>query len=235
MKLTFKLLSFLLVGLLMLSGCSTVQDARGMLNKGDKEGALKAAVPFLEDGDPMIRIEAAKLVADIGLMKGGQHLMPLLKDEEAEVKETGIVSLGELGYDPAGADFTKMTLKAQGSEFGALAKGFRGLSPKGMAPLVKAFEKASMESKDETTYRAMLLEIGPNITGAMSESLAGKSAFENTKKIKVLVALKTPKVALILVDYVGDLEVGEQVTDGLVEMGSLSVTPALARLQKITM
>ena len=100
-----------------------------------------------------------------------------------------------------------------------------------MDSLVAAFDSSPPES-DWKAYRAMLLQIGPTVSKAIVRSFKGKTPNDNEEKIKVLVELRSPSVPALLITMIGDPEVADMVVRGLVSLGSMSVDPAVAELEK---
>lgn len=224
----------LLVGLLFglaLSGCSSLKDAQDLYRQGNKDKALDIAIGFLGNGKPEVRMEAAQLVGQIGGDRAGKALLPLMRDEVADVAVEGIKALGKTGYVTAGEPMTEFTPKAQGKVFDALAGAFRNLGTAAIVPLVKAFDSAPPEA-DWKAYRAMLIQTGPVVSTAIAQSFKGKSPLDNEEKLNVLVELRSPTVPTLLVEMLGDPEVADMVVKGLIKRGSLSVAPAVAELQK---
>jgi quinoprotein glucose dehydrogenase len=67
-----------------------------------KNPAALATVPaLLEDADPEVRAQAAKVLGDAKVSAAGEKLAVLLQDKESRVRFFAAMSVGKLGYKPA--------------------------------------------------------------------------------------------------------------------------------------
>ncbi|MDT8446306.1 MAG: HEAT repeat domain-containing protein [bacterium] len=214
-----------------LAGCSGLGDAKSALSAGDKDKAFEIAQGFLKDGNPEVRIEAAQVVGMTGGERAAKALYPLLDDEEPTVGAAAGAAIGDTGFIPAGLVLTQKTPKARGETFEGIATGFGKLGSEAMRPLVVAFDATKVEG-DWKAYRAMMLQIGPSVATAITESFKRSTAQENQEKFKILVELRSPKVARFLIDQIGDEEVAVMIVKGLVELGSIAVDPAVDKLKE---
>lgn len=61
----------------------------------------KPLLALLDDSDPEVRAQAAKVLGDIPYDPAGDQLIPLLEDEQARPRFFAAQALGELAYEPA--------------------------------------------------------------------------------------------------------------------------------------
>jgi HEAT repeat protein len=67
--------------------------------KDIKHAAL--LLPYLKDGDPEIRAQAARWLGDVRYKDAGEQLLPLLKDEYSRARFYAAEALGRIAYAPA--------------------------------------------------------------------------------------------------------------------------------------
>ncbi|MFN7687415.1 MAG: HEAT repeat domain-containing protein, partial [Sphingobacteriales bacterium] len=67
--------------------------------KDIKHAAL--LLPYLKDGDPEIRAQAARWLGDVRYKDAGKQLLPLLKDEYSRARFYAAEALGRIAYAPA--------------------------------------------------------------------------------------------------------------------------------------
>jgi len=222
-----------LIGLmLMLSGCSNLEDAEGLYRQGNNDKAFDVAAGFLSDGDPKVRAQAATLVGKIGGERAAKALLPLLKDEEESVVIAGIKGIGKAGYAPIGETLTHQVPVVHGAVFDALAKAFGQLGTQAIDPLVAALDSGASDA-DTAGYRAMLVQIGSPVAKSIAGSFKGKTAEENQVKLAILVEIRSPAVPRLLIELIDDPEVAQMVVRSLVQLGSMSVDPAVSKLTKL--
>lgn len=75
----------------------------------------KPLVAILNDSDPEVRAQAAKVIGDIQYEPAGDQLISLLEDEEKRPQFFAAQALGELAYEPAAGPIIEM-LKANNNE-----------------------------------------------------------------------------------------------------------------------
>ena len=61
------------------------------------------------------------------------------------------------------------------------------------------------------SYRELLIKIGPEISDSISKLLKGRSYFENRDTFEILRRIKNPRVATLMLPYLSDEEVADQV------------------------
>jgi len=223
----------ILFGLLvMLSGCVSLEDADGLYRQGNNDKALDVAIEFLADSDPLVRVQAANLVGKIGGERAALALVPLLKDTEQPVVLAGIKAMGQTGFGPIGEVLAEQVPGAHGPVFDALAKAFNKLGTVGIDFLVAAYDGGSSDV-DTKAYRAMLIQIGPGVSVSIANSFKGRSAEANESKLAILVELRSPSVPALLIDMIADPEVAQMVVRSLIQLGSMSVDPAIRKLTEL--
>ncbi|MCW9707543.1 DUF7133 domain-containing protein [Fodinibius salsisoli] len=81
----------------------------------DKADYADPLVSLLEDNDPRVRAQAAKVIGDVQYEPAAEQLVSLLEDEEARPRFFAAQALGELAYEPATEPIIKM-LEANNDE-----------------------------------------------------------------------------------------------------------------------
>ncbi|MCP4297179.1 MAG: hypothetical protein GY786_16380 [Proteobacteria bacterium] len=225
----------LIVGIIGLafifSGCASIEKAQELKRDGKTREALEMAKPYLSDEDPKIRVKAINLIGSIDSDESGRLITPSLDDKNMSVKHAAIKNITFLRYEPASGKLVKLVPFARGETFDLLSTAFRKIGGQTTDDLIKSFDAPSNKG-DRAVYVKMFKAIGPSIANSLTKSLEGKSAFENRDKFEILISLKNPKVAAILVKYIDDDSLGELVISGLVKLGHMSAIPSIKELQK---
>ena len=228
-----KLLQYFVVLMFIISGCTSLDKARSLHQKGQDEAALDMAEELLEEDEPGIRLGAVKLIGDIGGDRAGQILMLLLKDKMSEVKIAAIVNIGRIKYKIASGTLIDMALVSSGDEYEALAGAVRNIGEPTIDLLVKRYNRAAV-GIDQDKYRGFIMEVGPAVASGITKTLARKSFFENQKNYELLIAFKSPEVASLMLKEIENNEVAEMVVEGLVKLGSRAFNPVLEKLDHYT-
>ena len=223
--LLFPFLTWLLVS------CSGLNDAERLNDEGNKEKALSIAVGFLDSDEKAERLQAATWIGKIGLEKGGKPLAVRLEDSDAEVQRAVIKSLGMLAYAPASEALVNLVPKVSGETSEALGKTIRQIGDPAVEPLVEKFHLPSQKANQEK-YQKMLTFVGPSVTEAIVKSMKNRSFFENKANFEVLISIKNPKVAQMMLPYIEDNEVAHVVVEGLSSLKALAVDPVIEALKK---
>ncbi|MGK5093722.1 HEAT repeat domain-containing protein [Deltaproteobacteria bacterium TL4] len=226
-KIQTLLLSTLLI--LMFSACSSLEDAERLHKEGNKEKALSVAESYLGSSEKSERLRAAKLIGEIGLKQGGKALQKHLKDPDQEVQVAVIRSLGLLAYEPATEDLIGLVSSARDEVFEAIGKAIRSIGPKAVQALVDKFYAPS-EQTNKDQIKKMLVYIGKDVTDAITMSMKNKSYYDNQGSFEVLIAIKNPMVAQMMLPYLEDEEVAHLVVEGLTKLGPLAVDAVLQKL-----
>lgn len=211
-----------------LISCSSLKDAEKLNNEGKKDEAIEVVEPYLKSGDPKERKKALKILGDIGGEKAGALAATLLKDPNKDVQIQSLKSVGKIKYSPASETLVDLVGYVNGEVAEALAKSIASVGKIAADLLVRNF---GSNKADNERYKKMLISVGPVVTNSIVESLEGKSFFENRYNFEVLVALKNPGVAKLMVPYLEKDEVAYLVVDGLTNLGSLAVDPVIEFLK----
>lgn len=230
-KLSLNGLAVLIIGLfLTLSGCSSLNDARTLHNQGKDDEALKMAAKYLDDGNGQgVRLDAIKLVGDIGGDEAGKLLMPLLDDEDETVKNASIKAIGIIKYVPASKKLVEMSLTAQDETFEEIAAAIRNIGTPAIEELVKKYGKAQGTQKN--IYKKLMFEVGPSVAEEVAKTLAGKSFFGNQANFELLIAFQNPLVASWMLKEIENEEIADMIVEGLIKLGTKSVIPVMEKLQ----
>ncbi|MCP4754005.1 MAG: HEAT repeat domain-containing protein [Proteobacteria bacterium] len=223
-------LLFLVMGFVFLiSGCSSLEKARTLHQKGQNEEALKMAQEFLDDDDEKVRMKAVNLIGRIGGRKAGEILMPMLDDPTPAVKNAAVKNMGLMKYAPASEKLIAMALEAKGDTFEESARAIRNIGPPAIDLLVKKF--AASQAADYDRYKTVMLEVGPSVAAGIAKNLVGKSYFENRTNFELLIAFKNPKVASWMLKEIENEEVADMVVEGLTKLGGMAVLPVMNHLK----
>lgn len=222
----------LLVGIaFLLAGCgSSIEKARSLNREGKRAEAVAMAKDLLTSDDPKVQVKAADLLGDIGGRQAGEVLIEAL-DDPPPVQEAAIRNLGKMRHEPASKKLVSMVLDVRGETFEELAKAIRLIGVEATDILVKKFSNASGNAKSQ--YKKMVLAVGPTVADSVAKNLAGKSYFENKGNFDILIAFKNPRVAGLLLEHIGNIEVAPMVVEGLTKLGSMSVSPTIGALEKL--
>jgi HEAT repeat protein len=223
----------LLIGMaFLLAGCgSSIEKARSLNREGKRAEAVAMAKDLLKGDDPKVQVKAADLLGDIGGMQAGEALMEAL-DYPSPVQDAAIRNLGKMRHEPASKKLVSLVPGVRGETFEDLAKAIRQIGVEATDVLVKKFSNSSGTTKDQ--YKKMILAVGPTVADSVAKNLTGKSYFENKGNFDILIAFKNPRVAGLLLEYIGNIEVAPMVVEGLTKLGSMSVNPTIAALEKLT-
>ncbi len=226
-----KLLCLFVGTVFLLAGCgASLEKARSLNREGKRAEAIAMAKKLLSSDDPKVQVAAADLLGDIGGKRAGEVLIDAL-DDPPPVRKAAIENLGRMRHEPAAKKLVSLVPDVRGETFEELAKAIRLIGIKATDLLVKKFSTQSGTLKDR--YKKMILAVGPTVADSIAKNLAGKSYFENKGNFDILIAFKNPRVAELLLDHIGNVEVAQMVVEGLTKLGSMSVNPTLSALQKL--
>ena len=227
---TFLALFSMLI-LLGFSGCASIEKAEALHRQGEKQEALEMAISLLEDDSAKVRLRAVKLVGKIGGPEAGPALHQRLSEEDARVQREVVRNLGLLQYEPAIEDLADLALEAGTDLVRALADAFRDYGKAGIDILVSRYDSPS-QSSNRAAYKDLIIAIGPEIVDSISKLLKGRSFFENRDTFDILRRIKNPRVATLMLPYLADEEVAEQVIEAMKNLGSNAVEATITALQK---
>lgn len=216
---------------LAVSGCgSSLDQARQLNNEGKKKEALNMAIPYLTDEDAGVRMKAVKLVQRIGGNQAGAALTRRLDIEPDRAVQVAVIkAVGVLRYEGAADKLVEMAPNVRGEAFYATAGAMRNIGQAALNPLLVQFDRATGNKED---YKKIIIQVGPTVTDSIIGNLKGKSYFQNKSNYDVLVALRSPKTAMLLLPYIEDEEVAPHVVDAMSQLGRLAVDPTIAYLKK---
>ena len=231
MKHTTFLALFSMLILLVFSGCASIEKAEALHRQGEKQEALEMAISLLEDDSAKVRLRAVKLVGKIGGPEAGLALHQRLSEEDARVHREVVRNLGRLQYEPSIEDLADLAAEAGTDLVRALADAFRDYGKAGIDILVSRYDSPS-QSSNRAAYKDLMIAIGPEIADSISKLLKGRSFFENRDTFDILRRIKNPRVATLMLPYLADEEVAEQVIEAMKNLGSNAVEATITALQK---
>ena len=91
---------------------------------------------------------------------------------------------------------------------------------------------SSNQSGIRAAYKELLIAIGPEIADSIGKLLKGRSFFENRDTFEILRQIKNPRVATLMMPYLSDEEVAEQVVEAIRNLGSNAIEATITALQK---
>lgn len=223
------LLIYLISFLVLLSSCASMDKAEALNREGKKDQALEMAIPYLDDSEQNVRLRAIQLVGQIGGDQAGKELLQRLFDPDRTVQVAIVKALGNVRYAEASQALVDLVPDAKGELSEEIAKTIRKIGEPAIQRLVQRFQRAPNDEK--TAYRQMCIDVGPEVTPVLVATLKGQSAFQNRYNYEVLVALKNPRVAGLMIVSIDDEEVGELIKEGLIKLGSLSTNAVIKELK----
>ncbi|MBC8258875.1 MAG: HEAT repeat domain-containing protein [SAR324 cluster bacterium] len=224
-------IGWLILIILLFAGCASIEKAESLHRQGEKQQALEMAISLLEDDSSKVRLRAVKLIGKIGGSDAGPALHQRLGDEDARVRREVVRRLGNLQYEPAADDLADLVPESGTDMLRALADAFRDYGKTGIDLLVARYDSPS-QSSNRGAYKALLIIIGPEIADSVSKLLKGRSFFENRDTFDILRSIKNPRVATLMLPYLADEEVADQVIEAMRHLGSNAVEATISALQK---
>ena len=226
---------FFLLGLVLLliaSGCSSIDKAESLYQEGDKQAALEMAISLMDKDEPTVRLRAVKLIGKIGEKSAGSTLLKHLNDSDSKVQREIIVTLGQLKYEPALDALLDLAVTADETQIRALASSFRSFGKEGIDRLVTRFDSPT-ETSNRGAFKALLIQIGPDVAPSIIGILKGRSFFENRENFDILVRVKNPRVARLMLPFLEDEEVASQVVEAIGRLGSGAVNATIEALDQM--
>ena len=226
---------FFLLGLVLIliaSGCSSIDKAESLYQEGDKQAALEMAISLMDEDEPAVRLRAVKLIGKIGEKSAGSTLLKHLNDPDGKVQREIIVTLGQLKYEPALDSLLDLAVTADETQIRALASSFRSYGKEGIDRLVTRFDSPT-ETSNRGAYKALLIQIGPDVAPSIIGILKGRSFFENRENFDILVRVKNPRVARLMLPFLEDEEVASQVVEAIGRLGSGAVNATIEALDQM--
>ena len=226
---------FFLLGLVLLliaSGCSSIDKAESLYREGDKQAALEMAISLMDEDEPAVRLRAVKLIGKIGEKSAGSTLLKHLNDPDGKVQREIIVTLGQLKYEPALDSLLDLAVTADETQIRALASSFRNYGKEGIDRLVTRFDSPT-ETSNRGAYKALMIQIGADVAPSIIGILKGRSFFENRENFEILVRVKNPRVARLMLPFLEDEEVATQVVEAIGRLGSGAVNATIDALNQM--
>ena len=226
---------FFLLGLVLLliaSGCSSIDKAESLYQEGDKQAALEMAISLMDEDEPTVRLRAVKLIGKIGEKSAGSTLLKHLNAPDGKVQREIIVTLGQLKYEPALDSLLDLAVTADETQIRALASSFRSYGKEGIDRLVTRFDSPT-ETSNRGAYKALMIQIGADVAPSIIGILKGRSFFENRENFEILVRVKNPRVARLMLLFLEDEEVASQVVEAIGRLGSGAVNATIEALDQM--
>ena len=225
-------LIFSLILVFFTSGCSSIDKAESLYREGDKQAALEMAISLMDKDEPAVRLRAVKLINKIGEKSAGPVLLEHLNDSNSKVQREIIVTLGQLKYEPALEGLLDLAVTADEAKIRALASSFRSFGKEGIDRLVSRFDSPT-EISNRGAFKALLIQIGPDVAPSIIGILKGRSFFENRENFDILVRVKNPRVARLMLPFLEDEEVASQVVEAIGRLGSGAVNATIEALDQM--
>ncbi len=214
----------------VITGCTSIEKAESLYRQGEKEEALEMAISFLEDDSSKVRLRAVKLIGKIGGPEAGSALHQRLGEQDDRVRRAVVRNLGILQYEPAMEDLADMVTESSAEMVRALADSFKAYGKSGLDLIVSRYD--SSQGSNRADYKDLLIAVGPEIAGSISKLLKGRSFFENRDTFDILRSVKNPRVATLMLPYLADEEIADQVIEAMRHLGSNAVEATITALQK---
>ena len=225
-------LIFSLILVFFTSGCSSIDKAESLYREGDKQAALEMAISLMDKNEPAVRLRAVKLIGKIGEKSAGSVLLEHLNDSSSKVQREIIVTLGQLKYEPALDGLLDLAVTADEAQIRALASSFRSFGKEGIDRLVTRFDSPT-ETSNRGAFKALLIQIGPDVAPSIIGILKGRSFFENRENFDILFRVKNPRVARLMLPFLEDEEVASQVVEAIGRLGSGAVNATIEALDQM--
>ena len=210
-------------------GCSSIDQAESLYRQGENEKALEMALNFLDNDDSKIRLRAVRLVGKVGGERAGSALRQRIMDPDSKVQKEVIKNLGKLKYEPAMEDLVDLVAESDEGLTRVIGGAFANYGEPGIDMLVERYEDPS-EKSNRRAFKQTLILVGPNVAPSIIKNLRGKSFFENRDSFDILQKVKNPKTARMMLPYLKNEEVAEQVIEATVKLGSSAVNAAIDAL-----
>ena len=225
-------LIFSLILVFFSSGCSSIDKAESLYREGDKQASLEMAISLMDKDEPAVRLRAVKLIGKIGEKSAGSTLLKHLNDSDSKVQREIIVTLGQLKYEPALDGLLDLAVTADEAQIRALASSFRSFGKEGIDRLVTRFDSPT-ETSNRVAFKALLIQIGPDVAPSIIGILKGRSFFENRENFDILVRVKNPRGARLMLPFLEDEEVASQVVEAIGRLGSGAVNATIEALDQM--
>ena len=160
----------------------------------------------------------------------GSALHQRLGEQDDRVRRAVVRNLGSVQYEPAMEDLADMVTDSSADMVRALADAFKAYGKPGLDLIVSRYD--SSKGSDRANYKDLLIAVGPEIADSISKLLKGRSFFENRDTFDILRSVKNPRVATLMIPYLADEEIADQVIEAMRNLGSNAVEATITALQK---
>ena len=225
----YKVVWVLLI-IFVITGCASIEKAESLHRQGEKQAALEMAISLLEDDSSKVRLRAVKLIGKIGGPEAGPALHQRLGDPDDRVRQGVVRNLGSLQYEPAMEDLADLVPESNADMVRALADAFKAYGKPGLDLIVSRYDSSIGSNKG--TYKDLLIAVGPGISESIIKLLKGRSFFDNRDTFDILRRIKNPRVATLMLPYLANEEVADQVMEAMRHLGRNAVEATITALQK---
>lgn len=223
-------ISWVLLIMLVFTGCASIEKAEALHRQGEKQEALDMAISLLEDDSSKVRLRAVKLIGKIGGPEAGSALHQRLGEPDDRVRREVVRNLGSLQYEPAMEDLADMVNESNADMVRALADAFKAYGKPGLDLIVSRYD--SSKGSNRANYKDLLIAVGPEIADSISKLLKGRSFFDNRDTFDILRSVKNPRIATLMLPYLADEEIADQVMEAMRHLGRNAVEATITALQK---
>ena len=223
----------IVIGLFLgISGCTkSIDDAESLYRSGQEEAALEAAEGLMNHEEPKVRQRAVRLIGKIGNEKAGQLLVRALRDSNSSVQTEAVRGLGANQYEPGIRPILDILPSADPDVVQAAGPALASYGSDALKLLVDLYSMPSQKS-NRGVYRQVLMNVGASASEALIATLKGKSFFENRDTFALLEQMRNPRVATLMLPYLENEEVQEQVSVAIGRLGSMAINPTLDSIRK---
>ena len=223
-------IGWLLLIMLLFAGCASIEKAEALHRQGEKQAALEMAISQLEDDSSKVRLRAVKLIGKIGGPEAGPALHQRLGEPDDRVRREVVRNLASLQYEPAMEDLADLVTESIADMVRALADAFKAYGKPGLDLIVSRYD--SSQGSNRANYKDLLIAVGPEIADSISKLLKGRSFFDNRDTFDILRSVKNPRVATLMLPYLADEEIADQVMEAMRHLGRNAVEATITALQK---
>jgi HEAT repeat protein len=225
----YKVVWVLLI-IFVITGCASIEKAESLHRQGEKQAALEMAISLLEDDSSKVRLRAVKLIGKIGGPEAGPALHQRLGEPDDRVRREVVRNLGGLQFEPAMEDLADLVTESNADMVRALADAFKAYGKPGLDLIVSRYD--SSKGSNRANYKDLLIAVGPEIADSISKLLKGRSFFENRDTFDILRSVKNPRVATLMLPYLANEEIADQVMEAMRHLGRNAVEATITALQK---
>jgi len=223
-------IGWLLLIMMLFAGCASIEKAEALHRQGEKQAALEMAISLLEDDSSKVRLRAVKLIGKIGGSEAGPALHQRLGEPDDRVRREVVRNLGSLQYEPAMEDLADLVTESNADMVRALADAFKAYGKPGLDLIVSRYD--SSQGSNRADYKDLLIAVGPEIADSISKLLKGRSFFDNRDTFDILRSVKNPRVATLMLPYLADEEIADQVMEAMRHLGRNAIEATITALQK---